>query len=113
MIVTRFIIAAVCIASIISCKEQVKETPPEVVHKDSLSPDQAFLKEALTFYTSFDSGTDAVVAGGDKRMYSVPNRKQRDSARLGLHKPGVAIACLLYTSPSPRDRQKSRMPSSA
>ena len=25
----------------------------------------------------------------------------------------VAKACLLYTSPSPRDRQKSRMPSSA
>ena len=26
---------------------------------------------------------------------------------------GSALACLLYTSPSPRDRQKSRMPSSA
>ena len=26
---------------------------------------------------------------------------------------GVAYPCLLYTSPSPRDRQKSRMPSSA
>ena len=25
----------------------------------------------------------------------------------------VLISCLLYTSPSPRDRQKSRMPSSA
>ena len=25
----------------------------------------------------------------------------------------VDVACLLYTSPSPRDRQKSRMPSSA
>ena len=25
----------------------------------------------------------------------------------------VYIGCLLYTSPSPRDRQKSRMPSSA
>ena len=25
----------------------------------------------------------------------------------------AAAACLLYTSPSPRDRQKSRMPSSA
>ena len=25
----------------------------------------------------------------------------------------LALACLLYTSPSPRDRQKSRMPSSA
>ena len=27
--------------------------------------------------------------------------------------PAGAKACLLYTSPSPRDRQKSRMPSSA
>ena len=26
---------------------------------------------------------------------------------------GYCNACLLYTSPSPRDRQKSRMPSSA
>ena len=26
---------------------------------------------------------------------------------------GVVNTCLLYTSPSPRDRQKSRMPSSA
>ena len=25
----------------------------------------------------------------------------------------IVITCLLYTSPSPRDRQKSRMPSSA
>ena len=25
----------------------------------------------------------------------------------------ITIGCLLYTSPSPRDRQKSRMPSSA
>ena len=31
------------------------------------------------------------------------------------HKGGAVISwtCLLYTSPSPRDRQKSRMPSSA
>ena len=26
---------------------------------------------------------------------------------------GLNVPCLLYTSPSPRDRQKSRMPSSA
>ena len=26
---------------------------------------------------------------------------------------GYSLTCLLYTSPSPRDRQKSRMPSSA
>ena len=28
-------------------------------------------------------------------------------------RPGGLYVCLLYTSPSPRDRQKSRMPSSA
>ena len=27
--------------------------------------------------------------------------------------PGIGLACLLYTSPSPRDRSLSRMPSSA
>ena len=31
----------------------------------------------------------------------------------GFTKGGLVFACLLYTSPSPRDRQKSRMPSSA
>ena len=31
----------------------------------------------------------------------------------GLKEFGNIYTCLLYTSPSPRDRQKSRMPSSA
>ena len=30
-----------------------------------------------------------------------------------FNKEGMSYICLLYTSPSPRDRQKSRMPSSA
>ena len=30
-----------------------------------------------------------------------------------FEKAGINVSCLLYTSPSPRDRQKSRMPSSA
>ena len=32
---------------------------------------------------------------------------------IGLHRLLLLRNCLLYTSPSPRDRQKSRMPSSA
>ena len=37
-----------------------------------------------------------------------------NKSRLGANAIlGVSMACLLYTSPSPRDRQKSRMPSSA
>ena len=31
----------------------------------------------------------------------------------GVKESDVILFCLLYTSPSPRDRQKSRMPSSA
>ena len=31
----------------------------------------------------------------------------------GLNETHSLMTCLLYTSPSPRDRQKSRMPSSA
>ena len=36
-----------------------------------------------------------------------------DSDALWLRDPMKYTGCLLYTSPSPRDRQKSRMPSSA
>ena len=38
--------------------------------------------------------------------------KNADVALLCLPN-GLSSTCLLYTSPSPRDRQKSRMPSSA
>ena len=38
---------------------------------------------------------------------AIANRLAQD----GIHWQG--LPCLLYTSPSPRDRQKSRMPSSA
>ena len=63
--------------------------------------------------------------GGNKRAYRVIDFKRNKhgipakvvsieydpnrSARIAL----LSYVCLLYTSPSPRDRQKSRMPSSA
>ena len=37
----------------------------------------------------------------------------KDRINISGHSAGGHITCLLYTSPSPRDRQKSRMPSSA
>ena len=44
--------------------------------------------------------------GGVRRLVDVVERRVRQ--------PGASLyLCLLYTSPSPRDRQKSRMPSSA
>ena len=48
-------------------------------------------------------------------VYAAPNKgflpRILDQASFAL--TAMAVACLLYTSPSPRDRQKSRMPSSA
>ena len=40
-------------------------------------------------------------------------RKQSVSIQGGSNLNEEDVTCLLYTSPSPRDRQKSRMPSSA
>jgi len=50
------------------------------------------LKEALTFYASFDKGVKADFALGDPQLYTVPSRKARDSAQVGLHKKDVQIA---------------------
>ena len=44
---------------------------------------------------------------------SVPGGGRSSGEGAGEDAPGEDGVCLLYTSPSPRDRQKSRMPSSA
>ena len=46
--------------------------------------------------------------GGHKRRYRIIDFK-RDKFDI----PAKVMTCLLYTSPSPRDAQESRMPSSA
>ena len=47
------------------------------------------LKRALTFYASFDKGVEADFALGDTKMYTVPNRRALDSAKVGLHKSDI------------------------
>ena len=48
-------------------------------------------------------------------VFSIPviSFVKKQMAQLGNGPKVVVGTCLLYTSPSPRDRQKSRMPSSA
>ena len=46
-------------------------------------------------------------------LFSLSLMDVRLKANASLKKWNLAERCLLYTSPSPRDRQKSRMPSSA
>ena len=50
---------------------------------------------------------DQVLVVADSAMIDQSNQE------FILQTPGLDYICLLYTSPSPRDRQKSRMPSSA
>ena len=55
--------------------------------------------------------------GKKLRIMEVCGTHTHEIFRLGIRKllpeSVELISCLLYTSPSPRDRQKSRMPSSA
>ena len=47
------------------------------------------------------------------RLYWVHDPRDGVVPTASLLDPAYIRSCLLYTSPSPRDRQKSRMPSSA
>ena len=60
----------------------------------------------LTLNASHEGYTVIATAGGTAEQSIV--LPTNDQAPEGYRSP-----CLLYTSPSPRDRQKSRMPSSA
>ena len=66
-------------------------------------PQQKYLLNPFTLPTTDDDddgdNTPSANVGGNPEGFSVYNPDPN--------------SCLLYTSPSPRDRQKSRMPSSA
>ena len=57
------------------------------------------------------AGVDSIGVLGSTGNYAYLTRDER--ARITRLAVAHAGDCLLYTSPSPRDRQKSRMPSSA
>ena len=59
------------------------------------------------------TGGDLVRATRERVRKRRAERKKATAARNKRKKARERAACLLYTSPSPRDRQKSRMPSSA
>ena len=102
------------------------ESDPELAHRHALSAARragriGVVRETLAI-TAYAIG-DYALALRELRTYRrITGRNDQlpmmvDSER-GLGRPEKALelgrsVCLLYTSPSPRDRQKSRMPSSA
>ena len=58
-------------------------------------------------YVHVDEGPGKLHRPRDEKATELLNKQQSSVIRYWV------VICLLYTSPSPRDRQKSRMPSSA
>ena len=78
-------------------------TSDEVYSKDCSLPD---------IYGRYELELDNLPIGDYQVVADNPGG-EFDSATYYKDSDGMNDGCLLYTSPSPRDRQKSRMPSSA
>ena len=64
---------------------------------------------AVRFEPGDEKRVTLVELAGERRVFGLNGLTQGGARDAALDR----LACLLYTSPSPRDRQKSRMPSSA
>ena len=73
--------------------------------------DQELMVLALTHRSFAGRNNERLEFLGDAILNFVAGEALFD--RFPLAREGQLSRCLLYTSPSPRDRQKSRMPSSA
>ena len=78
------------------------KTSPDFILKLGWAAGEVFKGQGIS---SFIIGKDTRISG-----YMLEAALQAGIISSGLN---VRLVCLLYTSPSPRDRQKSRMPSSA
>ena len=86
--------------------QQTQALPPQYV--EDLQKDYGTQLTATTA-TPLNTGLFAPkVAGQDQAQLDAYKMATTQGQGIGAFQP-----CLLYTSPSPRDRQKSRMPSSA
>ena len=79
---------------------------------DSIDISELILKENLAQPTMPNKADTAKYNSVIKPRIDDYKAKYGDSPRMILQK-SLQQYCLLYTSPSPRDRQRSRMPSSA
>ena len=112
------------LAWLMECTVSFGELSRMTAFKDK-SDRSEFISAGLFTYPALQAAdillydTDLVPVGDDQRQHIEITRDvaERFNHRFGetfvVPQHVIPKACLLYTSPSPRDRQKSRMPSSA
>ena len=102
-----------------------REARNEALAEDAVQEALVIVHERLDRYrpnTSFKAWIAAIVVNRARTLARGERRRaaREESAHAPQPLPGPsaalsadALACLLYTSPSPRDKRQSRMPSSA
>ena len=101
-------------------KPNIKKIPKDKASQ-YFSIEEDLLDSPIRFYTKTEDedGWDKITYYTSRRKDIYANRGEADQWVYILSNPTlpnilkIGYTCLLYTSPSPRDRQKSRMPSSA
>ena len=85
--------------------------PDKIIGFSKLSRDEKISWVSKNFLNNSDEFESILnkYLNDDKNIQSIHNSLS-ENVISNFHLP---YSCLLYTSPSPRDRQKSRMPSSA
>ena len=74
-------LAGLFLLALVACETNKNNPKEETTAVKASVPN---FKNALTFYTSFDKGTTADFALGDKNMYTAPSFRQIDSAEVGM-----------------------------
>ena len=111
--------------NLIELSEQLKDVPDQLLMKEVQAPSGAYPSYLVVTEMSRrkrmrDQAQKEAPTTTVAQDLAQPSREQMMAAmaatqqRMGQQAPPPQlVSCLLYTSPSPRDRQKSRMPSSA
>ena len=78
--------------------------------KQTIAQDEVVIKEAIE---ALHPGQSYTMTNIDPYRIVFGDSREYDPVAILTKVKEMNYTCLLYTSPSPRDRQKSRMPSSA
>src|SRR5665213_88552 len=105
-------IAAVTLPSLVFAEKGLKQFIPLPV-ASPFELDEITIDTLSSGFKSSKYTVRSVAEKYIKRINEIDKSGPAINSVIQLNPDALKIACLLYTSPSPRDRQKSRMPSSA